>query len=58
MEKEDKITEYQKLEEQLTYSSKNIWEEEGEEVLKKAFAYGEDYKDFLNKSKSERLTVK
>ena len=55
---EESKTEYQKLEEKLTYSSKNIWEEEGKERVKKVFAYGENYKDFLNNAKSERLTVK
>ena len=40
---EENQTEYQKLQEKLTYSSKNIWEEEGKELKNKVFAYGEDF---------------
>ncbi len=58
MSDKEKKTEYQKLEEQLQYSSKNIWKEIDEEVVKKIFDCGKKYKDFLGKAKSERLTVK
>ena len=46
-----------KLEEQLSYASKNIWAEVDADVVKKVFAFGELYKVFLSKAKSERLTV-
>ncbi|MCK5095583.1 MAG: aminopeptidase [Spirochaetes bacterium] len=58
MDREEKKSDYQKLEERLSYSSKNIWKEEGETAVKKFFDYGEEYKDFLGRAKSERLIVK
>jgi len=51
MENEEK-TEYQKLEEALTYSSKNIWKEVDEGTVKKIFDYGEEYRAFLTASKT------
>ena len=50
-------TKYQELEEQLTYKSKNIWEEIGEEELKEIFSVGDDYKKFLNTCKTERESI-
>jgi aspartyl aminopeptidase len=50
-------SENMKLEEQLSYASKNIWAEVDADVVKKVFAFGEQYKDFLSKAMSERLTV-
>ena len=58
MAQEEKKSKYQKLEEKLTYSSKNIWSEVDDAEVKKIFDYSESYKDFLAGSKSERLTVK
>lgn len=57
MAKEEK-SDYQKLEEKLTYKTKNIWGEIDRETVKTIANYGEMYKDFLDKARSERLTVK
>jgi len=57
MPAEEKKSKYQRLEEKLGYSSKNIWEEVDDKVVKDIFGWGEKYKDFLNKAKSERLTI-
>jgi len=58
MESVNKKSDYQILEEKLTYSSKNIWKEVEKKRFDEIFSFGEKYKDFLNNSKSERLTVK
>ncbi len=50
----DTRTEGQKLEERLLYRRQNIWEKVDEEYIKKAFDFCEDYKSFLNTSKTER----
>ncbi|MFY9568589.1 MAG: aminopeptidase [Acetivibrionales bacterium] len=50
----DTRTEGQKLEERLLYKRQNIWEKVDEEYIKKAFDFCEDYKSFLNTSKTER----
>jgi aspartyl aminopeptidase len=50
-------SEYQQLEEKLTYSSKNIWGEVETGVIQGIYDYSELYKDFIGKAKSERLTV-
>jgi aspartyl aminopeptidase len=55
--KNEEKTEYQKLEESLTYSSKNIWKEIDEGTVRKIFEYGEEYREFLTASKTERLTI-
>ena len=51
-------SEYQKLEEKLVYRSKNIWEEVDKEKVDKIFEFSEGYKSFIDKARSERLTVK
>ncbi|UCB45611.1 MAG: aminopeptidase [Spirochaetota bacterium] len=58
MPENEKKTQYQKLEEKLHYSSKNIWSEVDDKAVKGIFDCGEKYKDFLTRAKSERLTVK
>jgi len=55
---EDKKSELQKREEELFYKSKNIWEEVEDDTIKAIKTYGEKYKIFLEKAKSERLTVR
>ena len=50
----DAKTEGQKLEERLSYKRQNAWEKVGEEYIRKAFDFCEEYKDFLNASKTER----
>jgi len=57
MENSNKKSNYQKLEEKLTYASKNIWKEVDEKKFDEIFSYAENYKEFLSISKSERLTV-
>jgi len=51
---EEKKTEGQKLEERLSYKRQNVWERVDEEYIKKAFDFCEEYKSFLNASKTER----
>lgn len=58
MENEKKKSKYQKLEKKFTYSSKNIWYEVDSDTVNKIFDYGEHYKEFLTRAKSERLTVR
>jgi aspartyl aminopeptidase len=53
----DTKTENQRLEERLSYASKNIWLEIDEKTVKTIFDFAESYKEFLGKAKSERLTV-
>ena len=50
----DTKTEGQKLEEKLSYKRKNIWEKVDEAYVKRAFDFCEEYKSFLNSSKTER----
>ncbi|MBN2323146.1 MAG: aminopeptidase [Spirochaetes bacterium] len=57
MSENGKKTEYQKLEEKLSYSSKNIWKETDQKTRKAIFAWAEKYRNFLDTAKSERLTV-
>ncbi len=54
----EQLTPMQELEKKLSYASKNIWGEVSEDVVRKIFDYGDQYKDFLRMAKSERLTVK
>lgn len=49
---------YEKLNEELSYKSKNFWEVKDESEIKKAFEFAEEYKDFLSKCKTEREVVK
>jgi len=51
---EEKKTEGQKLEERLSFRRKNAWEKVDEEYIKKAYDFCEEYKSFLNMSKTER----
>lgn len=47
-------TEGQKLQELLSFKHKNVWEKATEKDIKKGFAFSEEYKRFLNSSKTER----
>ena len=49
---------YQELEKKLTYNSKNIWEEIDEEKVGKIYEFSEGYKSFIDRARTERLTVK
>ena len=53
----DTKTEGQKLEEQLSYKQKNIWEKVNDDFVAKSFDFSEEYKSFLNKAKTEREFV-
>ena len=53
----DTKTEGQKLEERLSYKRKNVWEKVDEEYIRKAFDFCEEYKKFLDASKTEREFV-
>jgi aspartyl aminopeptidase len=57
MPEKEKKSEYQRLEEKLGYSSKNIWQEVDDRAVKNIFDWAEKYKTFLNIAKSERLTI-
>lgn len=46
-----------KLKEKLIHSRKNVWELINEEQKENVFKFNEDYKKFLNNSKTERKTV-
>jgi len=48
----------EKLAENLVYKGKNVWEKVSEEEKEKIFALGEEYKSFLDKSKTEREAVR
>jgi len=45
------------LEEKLTFSSKNIWEEIDEDKIEEVFDFSEDYAEYISKSKTERISV-
>ena len=47
-------TEGQKLQEQLFYKPGNVWEKTPEEEIKEGFRFCEDYKKYLDGSKTER----
>lgn len=53
----DTKTEGQKLEEQLSYKQKNIWEKVNDDFVTKSFDFSEEYKNFLNAAKTEREFV-
>lgn len=42
----------------LLYERKNFWNTTDKAMQKKAFAYADGYKDFLNKAKTERETIR
>ncbi|MBU4216965.1 aminopeptidase [Candidatus Parcubacteria bacterium] len=48
---------YKKIEKELTFAKRNCWDVWGEAEQKKALAFSEGYKDFLNKAKTEREAV-
>ncbi|HBT19847.1 MAG TPA: aminopeptidase [Peptococcaceae bacterium] len=48
----------EELAESLVYKGKNVWETVKEKEKEKIFALGEEYKDFLDKSKTEREAVR
>ncbi len=52
-----KQSKYEALEKTLSYASKNIWSEADTKTVDAIHAYAELYKTFLDRSKSERLTV-
>ena len=54
----DKKTEGQKLEKELTYKKENFFTASSDEKIKKAFEYAEDYKKYIDNSKTEREAVK
>lgn len=45
------------MENNLSYVKKTVYEKAGPEVVKEAYAYAEDYKKFLDASKTEREAV-
>lgn len=45
------------LEEKLTFSPKNIWEDIDEEKVEEIFNFSEDYSEYITKSKTERLSI-
>ncbi len=45
------------LEEKLTFSSKNIWEEIDKEKIEEVFDFSEDYAEYISKSKTERISI-
>ena len=51
---EDIKTEGQNLQEQLFFKQQNVWEKAAEEDIRKGFDFCEEYKSFLNISKTER----
>lgn len=51
---EEVKTEGQKLQELLSFKQKSVWDKFTDEDVKKAFDFSEDYKTFLNASKTER----
>lgn len=50
-------TEGQLLQDRLMYNPKNAWDRTGPEEKEVAFSFAEEYKDFLNKAKTEREFV-
>lgn len=51
---EENKTTGQKLQDKLSYKLKNAWEKSSEDEKSKAFKFCEEYKSFLDKSKTER----
>jgi len=58
MSRDEKRSEYEELEKKITYSSKNIWLEIDDKTKKDIFNFSDEYKQFLDYSRTERLTVK
>ncbi len=55
--KEDIKSKYEKLQEKLTNTKKNIWQEWNKKIHKEVFSFSEKYKTFLNSAKTEFETV-
>jgi len=53
----DNKTAGQKLWENLSYNCPNVWNKIGNDEIKNTFAFCEEYKSFLDKSKTEREFV-
>ncbi|MBQ9511351.1 MAG: aminopeptidase [Clostridia bacterium] len=51
-------TKVEELKEKLFYKTKNVFEVASEDEIKKAYDYCEEYKDFINRGKTERDFVK
>ncbi|MBS3790969.1 MAG: aminopeptidase, partial [Candidatus Thermoplasmatota archaeon] len=45
------------LEEKLSFTPQNVWEDLDEEEKEEIFGFAEDYKDFISSSKTERQAV-
>lgn len=58
MPKKESKSKNEKLSEKLFLSKKSVWEKLNKKETKQVFDFCEDYKDFMNKSKNERLCVK
>jgi len=54
----DNKTAGQKLWENLSYNCPNVWNKIGNDEIKNTFAFCEEYKSFLDKSKTEREFVR
>ena len=50
----DEKTEGQKLQEKLSYKQQTIWDKASDDEIKKSFDFSEEYKHFLDISKTER----
>lgn len=55
---EETKTEGQKLQELLFFKQQNVWEKASDIDIKKGFDFSEEYKSFLNSSKTEREFAK
>ena len=53
-QKDEVKSEGQKLQDALSYNTKNAWEKSSDQDVKEAFIFCEQYKAFLNKAKTER----
>ncbi|MFZ5989795.1 MAG: aminopeptidase, partial [Bacillota bacterium] len=51
-------TQGQELSEKLSYKSINAWNKISDEEVQKTFTFCDEYKDFLNKSKTEREFIR
>ena len=58
MEKQDTKTDIQELEKKLKYTPTHVWDSIDDDEKKRAFAFAEVYKDFLDQAKTEREAVR
>ena len=58
MDKKKQEKEEQSLQEKLFYRKKNYFEEAEEKDIEKCYKFAEDYKNFINVSKTEREACK